>query len=122
MVERETAMRLRARVTIKGIVQRVNYRYFTMEKALQHNVTGWVRNLANSDGEACFEGDRRMWGPDRLVPYRPSPSQVDEVVVESEPFKESLLNSASVIRLSVDLQVHAFADFGLSTADLQGFC
>ena len=81
-------MRLRARVTIKGIVQGVNYRYFTMEKALQHNVSGWVRNLANSDVEACFEGEegdvRALIDWCRIGPAR---ARVDEVVVESEPFK-----------------------------------
>jgi acylphosphatase len=81
-------MRLRAGVTIKGIVQGVNYRYYTMEKALQHNVTGWMRNLANGDVEGCFEGEEG--DVTALVDWcriGPSRARVDEVVVESEPFK-----------------------------------
>jgi acylphosphatase len=59
-----------------------------MEKALQHKVTGWVRNLANGDVEACFEGEegdvRALTDWCRIGPAR---ARVDEVVVESEPFK-----------------------------------
>jgi len=81
-------MRLRARVTIKGIVQGVNYRYYTMEKALQHNVMGWVRNLGNGDVEGCFEGEEG--DVEALIDWcriGPSRARVDEVIVESEPAK-----------------------------------
>ena len=81
-------MRLRARVTIKGIVQGVNYRYYTLEKALQHNVAGWVRNLDNGDVEGCFEGEevdvKALIEWCRIGPPR---GRVDEVIVDSEPYK-----------------------------------
>ncbi len=82
-------MRLRVGVTIKGIVQGVNYRYYTMEKALQHNVMGWVRNLANGDVEGCFEGEESDV-KDLIDWCRTGPprARVDEVIVESEPSKD----------------------------------
>jgi acylphosphatase len=78
-------MRTRIRVTIKGIVQGVNFRYFTMEKALQHNVRGWVKNLASGDVQGCFEGEARdvqaLLDWCRIGPPR---ARVDEVIVEPE--------------------------------------
>ncbi len=35
----------RAKVIVKGIVQGVNFRYYTQRQAIRANVTGWVRNL-----------------------------------------------------------------------------
>ena len=78
-------MKMRARVTIKGIVQGVNYRYHTMEKALQLNITGWVKNLDNGDVEGCFEGEEvdvmALVDWCRIGPPR---ALVEEVMVASE--------------------------------------
>jgi acylphosphatase len=78
-------MKIRARVTIKGLVQGVNFRYYTMEKALLHNVRGWVRNLGSGDVEGCFEGEemdvKALVDWCRIGPPR---ARVDEVVVEPE--------------------------------------
>lgn len=81
-------MKMRARVTVKGIVQGVNFRYYTMEKAMQHNVGGWVKNLANGDVQGCFEGEEK--DVKALIDWcriGPSRARVDEVVVEPEPHK-----------------------------------
>ena len=45
------------RVIIHGKVQGVNFRFATYEKALQFNLTGWVKNVAGRKVEALFEGE-----------------------------------------------------------------
>ncbi len=50
-------MKVRMQVNIKGVVQGVNFRYFTKENADRLGLTGWVRNLPDGSVEACFEGE-----------------------------------------------------------------
>ena len=52
--------RVRAHVFIAGKVQGVGYRYFTMKKASQLHISGWVRNLPDDRVEAVFESDREV--------------------------------------------------------------
>jgi acylphosphatase len=40
------------RIIVTGHVQGVGFRYFTQAQALEHNITGWVRN--NEDGTVEF--------------------------------------------------------------------
>ncbi len=42
---------------VKGRVQGVGFRYFTIETAQQYSLTGWVRNLWNGKVEVVAEGD-----------------------------------------------------------------
>jgi acylphosphatase len=51
-------MAKRAHVWISGLVQGVNFRWYTVEQARQRDVGGWVRNLGDGRVEAVFEGDR----------------------------------------------------------------
>ncbi|RYJ01721.1 MAG: acylphosphatase [Actinomycetales bacterium] len=44
-------------VLVSGRVQGVFYRATCVEKAYRHQVSGWVRNLADGRVEAWFEGD-----------------------------------------------------------------
>jgi acylphosphatase len=81
-------MKIRARVTIKGLVQGVCFRHYTQQTALQHNVTGWVRNLPDGSVAGCFEGE----GKDvrALIDWcrrGPAWAQVDEVLVEDESYR-----------------------------------
>ncbi len=48
----------RALVTIRGRVQGVGFRFFTLRTARELGLSGWVRNLPNGDVEALFEGER----------------------------------------------------------------
>ena len=80
-------MKMRARVTVKGIVQGVSFRYYTVEQAVRHNVKGWVKNLANGDVLGCFEGDDR--DVKALIDWcriGPRLARVDDVIVEQEDF------------------------------------
>lgn len=49
---------IRAQVLVSGKVQGVNYRFWTLKKARQLGINGWVRNLPDGRVEAVFEGDR----------------------------------------------------------------
>ncbi len=51
-------MKVRVHAYVSGRVQGVFYRAFTCEKAMEHGVNGWVRNLATGDVEAVLEGEK----------------------------------------------------------------
>lgn len=44
-------------VLVTGMVQGVGYRAWTRQAALQRNLVGWVRNLADGRVEAVLQGD-----------------------------------------------------------------
>ncbi|NMC28577.1 MAG: acylphosphatase [Pelolinea sp.] len=48
----------RLHATISGRVQGVGFRFFTMQSAWTHEVTGWVRNRMNGDVEVLAEGPK----------------------------------------------------------------
>ncbi len=80
-------MKIRVMVTVKGVVQGVSFRYHTVEKALQYNVRGWVKNLANGDVLGCFEGDDK--DVNALIDWcgtGPGLARVDELIVEPVDF------------------------------------
>jgi acylphosphatase len=54
--------RSRAHVLIRGRVQGVSFRYYTMEKARALGLEGWVRNLFDGRVEAVFEGEDAIVG------------------------------------------------------------
>jgi acylphosphatase len=47
----------RAHVFVSGQVQGIFFRQNTKQKAENHGVTGWVRNLSDGRVEAVFEGE-----------------------------------------------------------------
>ncbi len=76
---------VRVHVLVKGIVQGVGYRYSTKFNADRIGLAGWVRNLANGDVEAVFEGDKDS--VDSMVDWcrkGPSMSRVDKVIADYE--------------------------------------
>jgi len=79
---------IRATVRIRGIVQGVNFRYFTHRTACQHHVTGWVRNLTGGDVEAVFEG--RESDVRQVLDWcrqGPAAATVDEILIDWEGFR-----------------------------------
>ena len=48
----------RLHAIVRGIVQGVNFRYYTQERAHRLRLTGWVRNRADGSVEALAEGPR----------------------------------------------------------------
>ena len=45
-------------IIIKGKVQGVSFRYFTLKQAQALNIVGWVRNKPNSIVEAVAQGNK----------------------------------------------------------------
>ena len=45
-------------IIIKGKVQGVSFRYFTLKQAQELNIVGWVRNKPNGTVEAVAQGDK----------------------------------------------------------------
>jgi len=45
-------------LVITGKVQGVSYRFSAHKKALEYNVSGWVKNLENGEVEALIEGEQ----------------------------------------------------------------
>lgn len=49
-------------VRVSGRVQGVFYRAFTMERANENGIKGWVRNIPGGGVEAVLEGERQKVG------------------------------------------------------------
>lgn len=82
-------MKIRAMVTILGLVQGVSFRYHTRQMALGLNVTGWIRNLPNGNVQGCFEGDEK--DVQALIDWckeGPSLAEVENVSVEKKDFND----------------------------------
>ena len=68
------------KIIIKGRVQGVSYRYFTLKQAQTFNISGWVKNEDNGDVRAYAEGDRESL--DQFIKYLkrgPVFARVDDV-------------------------------------------
>lgn len=49
---------IQANIVFKGRVQGVGFRFTVEEIALNHSLTGWVKNLSNGDVQALAQGSR----------------------------------------------------------------
>jgi acylphosphatase len=81
-------MKMRAMVTVRGLVQGVAFRYHTRHMAMLLKVTGWVRNLPNGDVQGCFEGNTR--DVKALIDWchdGPVHAEVESVMVENQEFR-----------------------------------
>ena len=79
----------RVKLIIKGIVQGVNFRYYTQRQAIKCNVTGWVRNLHDGSVAAVFEGEEQ--DVETMVQWcrhGPPSAQVTELIVQPEEYRE----------------------------------
>ena len=80
-------MKIRKMVKIKGLVQGVNFRYYTQKTARGLNVSGWVRNLPDGSVAGCFEGEESA--VHALIDWcrqGPASARVSEVLVETSEF------------------------------------
>ena len=74
---------------INGVVQGVGFRYFTVRKARELGVSGWVRNTPDGKVEIVAEGEK--WQLEDFVESvktGPSSSSVSGVDVEAEKYRE----------------------------------
>ncbi len=49
----------RLHVHVSGLVQGVNFRWFTQRRAVDLGLRGWVRNMSDGSVEIMAEGERR---------------------------------------------------------------
>ncbi len=78
----------RSKVIVKGIVQGVNFRYYTQRQAIRYNVTGWVRNLPDSSVAALFEGEEQdVEAMVQWCHHGPPSAQVTELIVQPEEYQ-----------------------------------
>ena len=52
--------KLAVHIFIKGRVQGVSFRYFTLKHARELKITGWVQNKPNGNVEAFAQGKRKI--------------------------------------------------------------
>ncbi len=66
----------RLHAVIRGRVQGVNFRYYTVRTAQSLGLTGWVANRWDGTVETIAEGQREALDKFRAFLYRGSPSSV----------------------------------------------
>ena len=72
-------------IIIKGKVQGVSFRYFTLKHAQELNIVGWVRNKPNGTVEAVAQGDKINLGLFiKKLKQGSSFSRVDDVMLTWE--------------------------------------
>jgi acylphosphatase len=80
----------RVRLLVRGRVQGVAYRAYTLDEARSAGVSGWVRNLPDGRVEAVFQGPAAL--VDRMVRWchqGPPAARVSGVeAFEEEPLEE----------------------------------
>jgi acylphosphatase len=78
----------RAKLIIKGLVQGVNFRYYTQREAQKNNITGWVRNLSDGSVAALFEGEEEdVEAMIEWCRHGPPSAKVQELVVQPEEYR-----------------------------------
>jgi acylphosphatase len=79
---------IRVKLTVRGQVQGVGFRYFTRRTAEALGLTGWVRNCADGSVEVVLEGPEDSVNS-ALEDLRQGPSggQVDALHCEKEPYR-----------------------------------
>jgi len=78
----------RSKVLVKGIVQGVNFRYYTQRQAIKYNITGWVKNLPDGSVAAVFEGEEQdVEAMIQWCRHGPPSAQVTELIVQPEEYR-----------------------------------
>jgi acylphosphatase len=76
-------MTVARRYVVSGRVQRVGFRWFTVERASVEGVAGWVRNLPDGRVEVLAEGEAEAVERfERALRQGPPHARVDEVEAE----------------------------------------
>lgn len=57
-LERKTSELVRVRALVRGLVQGVNFRWYTQRRAVDVGICGFVRNLPDGLVEVVAEGER----------------------------------------------------------------
>ncbi|MFQ5825099.1 MAG: acylphosphatase [bacterium] len=82
-------MEVCVKLTIKGMVQGVGFRWFVIREANILGLTGYVKNLYNGDVEIEAEGERgRIEELIKSVKKGPTLSRVVDVIVEWKEYTQ----------------------------------
>lgn len=74
-------------ITVKGLVQGVGFRYFTLKKAIEHGLKGYVKNLADENVEIEVEGENGIIIDFmKALKVGPRSSRVSDLVINELPF------------------------------------
>lgn len=75
------------KITVKGMVQGVGYRYFCHRKADEFNIIGYAKNLYNGDVELEIEAEKGL-AEDFIKHLKigPAYSRVTEIEVKEIPY------------------------------------
>jgi len=80
--------KVRFKLLIKGVVQGVNFRYYTRREAARANVSGWVRNLPDGSVAAILEGEEEdVEALIRWCRQGPDSAQVTELIAQPEEYR-----------------------------------
>jgi acylphosphatase len=78
----------RVKLIIKGIVQGVNFRYYTQQEARKYSVNGWVRNLADGSVAVVFEGEEEdVEAMIQWCRHGPPGAHVTELIAQPEEYR-----------------------------------
>jgi acylphosphatase len=78
----------RVKLMIQGLVQGVNFRYYTQREAQKYNVNGWVRNLADGSVAAVFEGEEEdVEAMIQWCRHGPPAAHVTELIAQPEEYR-----------------------------------
>lgn len=78
---------IRSHVLVKGNVQGVFFRVNTVERANEHNVTGWVKNLPDGGMEAVLEGKNKdVQKVIEWIKIGPLDAKIDNVEIYDEEY------------------------------------
>ena len=78
-------------VTIRGRVQGVGYRAWVEDRAVAHDLEGWVRNRRDGSVEALFAGPAEVVA-DMVAQCRRGPSSARVEAVQDEAANSDALN------------------------------
>ena len=77
-------------VTIRGRVQGVGYRAWVEQRAVAHDLEGWVRNRRDGSVEAVFAGSPKI-AAEMIALCRHGPPSAKVEAVLNEPTNDDLL-------------------------------
>ena len=84
-------------IIIKGKVQGVSFRYFTLNEAQKLNIVGWVRNKPDGNVEAVAQGDEtKLELFINILKQGSSFSRVDNVALDWEHVEQDYTEFAIV--------------------------
>ena len=81
-------MQARYKLTVKGCVQGVGYRYFCHRKAAEYDIYGYARNLTDGSVELDIEGEKSLISEFiKDLKIGPMNASVNAVMTEELPYE-----------------------------------